>query len=497
MNIELQIGHDVILSYRRLSYTAWHALAEFADNSTQSYFNNKDVLDKAYAEEKEKLYVRIVYDKSVGRIRLSDNAMGMSFEELQDALKLGKVPTITSGRSQFGLGMKTAACWLGNRWIVRTKKLGEDLEHEVVVDVESVATGKSALPHTARSKDPKLHYTIIEIEALNTNLAARTLWKTKDFLRSMYRSDIRNGILDLFWEEDKLEWQDEQAFLRSRDGQQYKRQFEFFVDGKKVHGWVGILEAGSRSRAGFSILRRGRVVRGHPDAWRPEEIFGQMQGSNDLINQRLVGEINLDDFDVSHTKDDILWREDQEDKVQSELAQACRDYMKIAREHRKSGRDERRPSETEVQAAVDELKNEMQSKEFVDKIELEDVPPPEIVEKVVRPIIEAAERSEPRFKATIGSVTCKVYLSTDNSPNDPYFATDVTSDEILVVVNTRHPHWSQIVGSEGVLNYLRHCVYDAVAEWQCWRKSATIRHDTIKILKDSLLRLPSEIEQGA
>jgi hypothetical protein len=38
-------------------------------------------------------------------------------------------------------------------------------------------------------------------------------------------------------------------------------------------------------------------------------------------------------------------------------------------------------------------------------------------------------------------------------------------------------------------------VYDSIAEWQCRRKNAPLQPNTIKLLKDRLLRLPSFIEQ--
>lgn len=139
----------------------------------------------------------------------------------------------------------------------------------------------------------------------------------------------------------------------------------------------------------------------------------------------------------------------------------------------------------------------MQSQEFVDIVDVEDVPPPDVIRSANAPVIKAAERTDPRFDAKVGDISCKVYLSYDNSANDPYFATDVTGARILVVVNCSHPHWTQLQGSEGVLNYLRHCVYDAIAEWQCRRKGAQLQPDTIKLLKDRLLRLPSDIEQSA
>ena len=98
MSIELYIGPEIIRSYKRLSYTKWHALAEFVDNSTQSYMDNT---------EGPVLTVSIRYSSSGnGSLIIEDNAMGMSEEELANALHIGKVPEITSGRSEFGMGMK-------------------------------------------------------------------------------------------------------------------------------------------------------------------------------------------------------------------------------------------------------------------------------------------------------------------------------------------------------------------------------------------------------
>src|SRR2546421_9513404 len=86
MALELRIGLDVISSYKRLAYTPWHAIAEFVDNSTQSYFNSEDQLWPLMRKVGDKLTVSIAYEKDMDILRISDNAMGMSFEELQAAL---------------------------------------------------------------------------------------------------------------------------------------------------------------------------------------------------------------------------------------------------------------------------------------------------------------------------------------------------------------------------------------------------------------------------
>lgn len=150
MGIQLELGLNTIQSYKRLSYTPWHALAEFVDNSTQSYFNNQATLDQAFGENREKLDVSIIYDRDNDLIRISDNSIGMSEAELRHALRVGARPANASGRSQFGMGLKTAACWLGNQWTVRTKKLGEETEYTVTVDVEKVASGDNDLPTKQR-----------------------------------------------------------------------------------------------------------------------------------------------------------------------------------------------------------------------------------------------------------------------------------------------------------------------------------------------------------
>ncbi len=145
--IQLQLGLQVIQSYKRLSYTPWHAIAELVDNSTQSYFDNRDELDKALTNSQDRLTVGIAYNSANGGfLRVSDNAMGMSYDELVNALRVGFPPKNTSGRSKYGMGMKTASCWIGNKWTVRTKKLGEEEEHFVSVDVDKIANGDDLPP---------------------------------------------------------------------------------------------------------------------------------------------------------------------------------------------------------------------------------------------------------------------------------------------------------------------------------------------------------------
>lgn len=503
MSIQLIIGPDAITSYRRLAYTPWHAIAEFVDNSTQSYFDHRSVLDEQMSKEEDKsLTVSIVYERQSGTMRVVDNAMGMSHDDLERALHVARPPENTSGRSKYGMGMKTAACWIGNKWTITTKKLWEELEHSVTVDVDKVAMNEQgAVVHTSREKRTDLHYTLIEITEMHRDFHGRTLGKIGDFLRSMYRIDLQVEDLKLIWQNQTLVWDSmESRLLVSSEGEKYRKEFEFDIDGKKVYGWVGILDRGSRADAGFSILQANRVVKGWPDAWRPTSLYGQLQGSNDLVNQRLVGEIQLDGFDVSHTKDNILWRGNQEDNVEEKLKEYCSDYQDFAKQRRKDSDDQRGPSELDVKTALEEIEKELNSPEMVDQISITVVPQPEAISaNNVRIIESVVDTRCPTRQGTIAStpeIVWNVYLESSMSPNDPYVVSDCTkTNEITVIVNTTHPYWkTQLRGMESVSDYLHHCVYDSVAEWQARAKASTIDPDTVKLLKDQLLRVPLQIE---
>ncbi len=497
--IALEVGPDVIRSYRRLAYTPWHALAEFVDNSTQSYFDNRELLDRQLKDEGKQLEVSIVLDATgEGSLRIVDNAMGMSLTELQHALKLGAPPANTSGRSKYGLGMKTAACWYGDRWTIRTKRLGEEIEHQVEVDVEEVAENSAELPYSAREGlDPREHYTFVEITKLNKIPQGRTRGKIKDYLRSMYRVDLRDGTLHLEWQGESLAWDPDENFVQAPDGSSYRRPFYFEVDGKTISGWVGVLDRGSRSKAGFSILHANRVIKGWPDSWKPEKIYGQPGGTNDLVNQRLTGEIDLSAFEVSHTKDDILWMGTEEEDVENKLKEECAEYREVAAARRLT--PARPPSDLEVRAAVEELQAELSSNEMVDIINLSEVPPPDVVAAEMQALFNAVDPNNPSFSSKLelasGSVEIVGYLSWETSPNDPYVVSESTRpDRVLVIINMQHPHIQQIIGAEGLLNYFRHCTYDAIAEWQARRVTADLDPDTVKLLKDRLLRVHMQIE---
>ena len=133
---------QILESYERLSYKARSALSEFVDNSTASYFQNKDFLINNHKNEgfKDpfKLKIVIEYDKSKKTLTVTDNAMGMDKNELYNALKIANRPKDTSGRNEFGMGLKTSASWFSKKWEVITKKANSKKSYKVEVDIKNL-----------------------------------------------------------------------------------------------------------------------------------------------------------------------------------------------------------------------------------------------------------------------------------------------------------------------------------------------------------------------
>lgn len=488
--MKLTIGPSVMRSYRRLPYKAWYALAEFVDNSTQNYFNNREALDQAYAAEGvDGLTVRVVYDRSEGLLRITDNAFGMDESDLERALMVGTPPEDPSGRSRYGLGMKMAACWFGNRWSIVTKKLGSDTQFTVAVDVELAADGEGEVTVTEAPAPVDQHYTYLEISSLNRKLAGRTQGKTKDFIGSMYRLDIDKGDLSIEWNGEALSPSLDLVFLKDSLGAEYRRDFALDVNGKLATGWFGVLGKGGRPKAGFSIVYQGRMIKTWPEAWRPTEIFGQDTGSNDLVNQRLVGEMDLSAFDISHTKDEILWDDTEEEDFEKKLAELVADFRIVARQ--RYPKNDSAPLDTDV--AVDELNKELESPELQDLID-QDLPAPEVIDADDKALIDEADPSKPDFSArlTFAGEEYELIGFADStlSPENPYVVSETSADnKIVVIINMRHPHVQRDVDQNGLLNYLRHCTYDALAEWRATRQHAPLDGGTVKRLKDDFLRL--------
>ena len=68
---------------------------------------------------------------------IQDNAFGMGFRDFQRAIILDSPPKNRT-RCEFGMGLKTAACWFGNNWSVESTELGSSVKYGASIDVEAL-----------------------------------------------------------------------------------------------------------------------------------------------------------------------------------------------------------------------------------------------------------------------------------------------------------------------------------------------------------------------
>lgn len=301
-------------AFARLNYKPWFAIAEFVDNSIQSFLSHRESLRQA---GQKTLTVRVFADQD--RIVVTDDAAGISVGDFGRAFLPAEPPPDRHGLSEFGLGMKAAACWFAKTWSVRTKALGDPWERTIRFDVPHiVSTGTEELVvDAAPSSKEAEHFTTLTLEKLNVRPQKRTVSKIKSHLASIYRCFLRTGEVAIYYNDERLSVSDTPVLVAPRfdkpDGLAVPWRKDFVVeldDTHKVKGWAALREVGSVSEAGFSVFRRNRLVLGsHDETYRPEEIFLK---PNKATYQRLFGEMHVDGFDVSHTKDGLQWEEWEE-----------------------------------------------------------------------------------------------------------------------------------------------------------------------------------------
>ena len=315
--VDIRPGVSVLAVLRHLNYRPWYALSEFVDNSVQSFSEHREELRRVEGQSL-KLRVDIDLDSaSPPRISIRDNAAGISEPEYVRAFRPAAIPPDRTGLAEFGMGMKSAACWFAPRWTVRTSALGEPVERIVRFDIDNIvddAIEELTIYETKVAEEN--HYTEIVLEDVFHTPVGRTIGKLKEHLTDIYRAFMRNGILELRFNRDPLKYR-QPKILRAahfKDGglvREWRKPIEFdFGDGLSVRGFAALRETANTSKAGFSLFRRGRVIQGSGDeGYRPTRIFGS---TNSYRYQRLFGELHLEGFEVSHTKDGFRWDDNEQ-----------------------------------------------------------------------------------------------------------------------------------------------------------------------------------------
>ena len=346
--VSIRPGVSVLSVLRHLNYKPWFALAEFVDNAVQSDIENRAKLRGVHGDH-WRLRVAIEVDASPpGRIVVRDNAAGIDRAAFPRAFRPAVVPPDRSGLSEFGMGMKSAACWFAPRWQVRTKALGEMVQRTVRFDIARIVRDElEELGIEEHPGQPNEHYSEIALDDLHHIPVGRTLGKIKEHLTDIYRVFVRNGTLDLFFNGERLVYEEPPVltapYYKNATGPDrvWRKEIEFQLGGGlAVTGFAALRDPGNYARSGFSLFRRGRLIEGSgEEGYRPALLFGT-SGSSSYARLRLFGELHLDGFQVSHTKDGFRWDENEEpflellkehlDSDELPLLRQCENYRTLA-----------------------------------------------------------------------------------------------------------------------------------------------------------------------
>lgn len=383
--VTIRPGIGLYALFPSLRYSPWVALGEMVDNSIQSYQEHKEELIALHGPE-YKLRIEINYSSGDNpTIQLIDNAAGIYTKDIDRAFTPAMPPANKKGISQYGIGMKSSACWYANFFTIRTRALGEPIIRTVTFDIPKIIKNEIYELDIEKEEatNPKVHGTRIILKDLNQPVpVAGAASRLRSYLRSMYRDFLRTGELVLLINNEVQEapitnwllapyWPTDMGPLDDKT-YEWVKDFEIELNeshnpinpadpAPKIRGRIGILEKGDTKRAGLALLWRRKVVQGvgnmadsPDDLYRPGRIFG---GANSFERQRVVGELDVSELSVTSFKDAVVWREGQEEEVLKKIKEALNTepnpLLKMAKNYRAS--DNSKAGKAKLQGSLSDV----------------------------------------------------------------------------------------------------------------------------------------------
>lgn len=360
---------------------------------------------------------------------------------------------------------------------------------------DAIATTGKKVTLTPRDVDKNCHYTKIVISDLHRQIRKSTEETIRYYLGSMYRFDLQDGTLQLQYNNEAIPAPDEYDFDTDPEGKIMKRAIPTTqINGKTISGWVAVLSRGGGGRkfGGFSLFQERRQIQGYPNAWKPKSIFGGVddEGANNLISQRLVGMLQLDGFHVSHTKDTVLFADDEEQQIETLLKKETKDYRDYATKRRNV--TSQPWAREKIKEMVDGLKAEFDTDEMRDAINTSILPPLDTIQQNNAKQVKSLTPAEMLGTMDILADLHVVVSMQEKSEYEPHLtiAAGAEAGTIHVIINGLHPYFCSLYSTEAINECIRQYVHDAIAEYRVSRLSRPPVPDSIRRMKDNLLRAP-------
>jgi hypothetical protein len=364
-HIDIRPRIGVYRIFRAMHYRPWYAIAEFVDNSLESYLMNKERLRRAEPRYRLRVTVK-TEDDAAGHLWVEDNAAGIAEDRYPEAFaaaaerseKFLEERAKAKGLGRANQGLKAAATWMAANWEVTSAAIGEDFTWTIRFDVPKILREqRESLDPIASRKAKSTHGTTVHMWDLTEQgrgvFQPKTKTALKAYLASMYRRFLRTGELSFIFDRVPLEppevdfleevaWgrvEGENRAVGSRKVLWRKDVEVQFGHPKRIHtagGWVGLRASLSRkdNTNNLPLFRLDRLILGPggTETNRPQALFGG-EGSHRYL--RMVGEIDIPDetddstipvdqrIDVTPTKDGFTWSEATQNDLYDQLRKAA------------------------------------------------------------------------------------------------------------------------------------------------------------------------------
>ena len=351
----------ILRTLGEIPFQTWQCVAELIDNSIDAFLSDKTAIPE---EDERKIVVTWASDSVATddrAIEVTDNACGMSIEQLQNAVRAGYSSNDPVGNlGLFGMGFNISTARLGEVTTIMTTRRGDSDWVGIKIDFQKLIDTRrfdAPIIHMAKS-NPAEHGTKITISRLRHGILTELPNKENEIrqrLEAIYASLLNNQEIAIYvkgrqlrprnhcvWSESRyVRYSDQNVSARmmidrnlgdalfdlSRNCSLTADEAEqYYVDqqegrdlpahiierGKRLTGWLGIQRYADPNDFGIDFIRNGRkILISDKSLFQYENpITGQKELQYPLelgtsVGGRIVGELHVDYLLPTYQKNDF------------------------------------------------------------------------------------------------------------------------------------------------------------------------------------------------
>ena len=351
----------ILRSLGEIPFQTWQCVAELIDNSIDAFLSDKTAIPE---EDERKIVVTWASDSVATddrAIEVTDNACGMSIEQLQNAVRAGYSSNDPVGNlGLFGMGFNISTARLGEVTTIMTTRRGDSDWVGIKIDFQKLIDTRrfdAPIIHMAKS-NPAEHGTKITISRLRHGILTELPNKENEIrqrLEAIYASLLNNQEIAIYvkgrqlrprnhcvWSESRyVRYSDQNVsarmmidrnlgdalfdlsrncYLTADEAEQYYVDQQEGRDlpahiierGKRLTGWLGIQRYADPNDFGIDFIRNGRkILISDKSLFQYENpITGQKELQYPLelgtsVGGRIVGELHVDYLLPTYQKNDF------------------------------------------------------------------------------------------------------------------------------------------------------------------------------------------------